>query len=204
MERRRGGTQDRRNEARTVQREREDHAARARGRGRDPPLPRPLGVDERAPAAARDLLHCARDDVATAGAGILCRRLFRDRPDGRGDRAARPPRCEVAPGRLVHHSGDRADGWQALPCSSGRSARPTRSSRRAPSPSSTRTWFSSTSTCRTAAVSPSSPRSREVLQLIARGYRYKEIAARLHLSVKTIEAHVSSVLRKLQLSSRTS
>ena len=46
------------------------------------------------------------------------------------------------------------------------------------------------------------PREREVLQLIARGYRYKEIAARLHLSVKTIEAHVSSVLRKLQLSSR--
>ena len=46
------------------------------------------------------------------------------------------------------------------------------------------------------------PREREVLQLIARGYKYKEIAARLHLSVKTIEAHVSSVLRKLQLSSR--
>ena len=41
-----------------------------------------------------------------------------------------------------------------------------------------------------------------MLQLIARGYRYKEIAARLHLSVKTVEAHVSSVLRKLQLSSR--
>jgi len=46
------------------------------------------------------------------------------------------------------------------------------------------------------------PREREVLQLIARGYMYKEIAARLHLSVKTIESHVSSVLRKLQLSSR--
>ena len=46
------------------------------------------------------------------------------------------------------------------------------------------------------------PREREVLQLIARGYRYKEIAARLHLSIKTVEAHVSSVLRKLQLSSR--
>ena len=46
------------------------------------------------------------------------------------------------------------------------------------------------------------PREREVLQLIARGYRYKEIAARLHLSVKTVEAHVSSVLRNLQLSSR--
>jgi DNA-binding NarL/FixJ family response regulator len=45
-------------------------------------------------------------------------------------------------------------------------------------------------------------REREVLQLIARGYRYKEIAARLHLSTKTIESHVSSVLRKLQLSSR--
>jgi DNA-binding NarL/FixJ family response regulator len=46
------------------------------------------------------------------------------------------------------------------------------------------------------------PREREVLQLIARGYRYKEIAARLHLSIKTVESHVSSVLRKLQLSSR--
>jgi len=46
------------------------------------------------------------------------------------------------------------------------------------------------------------PREREVLQLIARGYLYKEIAARLHLSVKTVEAHVSSVLRKLQLSAR--
>ena len=45
-------------------------------------------------------------------------------------------------------------------------------------------------------------REREVLQLIARGYRYKEIAARLSLSIKTVEAHVSSVLRKLQLSSR--
>jgi DNA-binding NarL/FixJ family response regulator len=45
-------------------------------------------------------------------------------------------------------------------------------------------------------------REREVLQLIARGYKYKEIAARLHLSIKTVEAHVSSVLRKLQLSSR--
>jgi DNA-binding NarL/FixJ family response regulator len=46
------------------------------------------------------------------------------------------------------------------------------------------------------------PREREVLQLIARGYLYKEIAVRLHLSVKTVEAHVSSVLRKLQLSTR--
>jgi DNA-binding NarL/FixJ family response regulator len=46
------------------------------------------------------------------------------------------------------------------------------------------------------------PREREVLQLIARGYMYKEIAARLSLSVKTVESHVSSVLRKLQLSSR--
>ena len=44
-------------------------------------------------------------------------------------------------------------------------------------------------------------REREVLQLIARGYRYKEIAARLHLSARTVESHVSAVLRKLQLSS---
>ncbi len=47
-----------------------------------------------------------------------------------------------------------------------------------------------------------SPREQEVLLLIARGYTYKEIAGRLHLSVKTIETHVSSVLRKLQLSNR--
>ena len=46
------------------------------------------------------------------------------------------------------------------------------------------------------------PREREVLQLIARGYMYKEIAYDLEISVKTVEAHVSSVLRKLQLSSR--
>ena len=46
------------------------------------------------------------------------------------------------------------------------------------------------------------PREREVLQLIARGYAYKEIARRLSISVKTVESHVSAVLRKLQLSSR--
>ena len=45
-------------------------------------------------------------------------------------------------------------------------------------------------------------REREVLRHIARGYLYKEIAARLHLSVKTVESHVSNVLRKLQLSTR--
>jgi len=45
-------------------------------------------------------------------------------------------------------------------------------------------------------------REREVMRLIARGYAYKEVAKRLHLSVKTIESHVSAVLRKLQLSSR--
>lgn len=46
------------------------------------------------------------------------------------------------------------------------------------------------------------PREREVLQHIARGYMYKEIAQRLAISAKTVEAHVSAVLRKLQLSSR--
>ena len=45
-------------------------------------------------------------------------------------------------------------------------------------------------------------REREVLQHIARGYMYKEIALRLDISPKTVEAHVSSVLRKLQLSNR--
>jgi len=45
-------------------------------------------------------------------------------------------------------------------------------------------------------------REREVLRLIAQGYTYKEIAAELFISVKTVESHVSSVLRKLQLSSR--
>jgi DNA-binding NarL/FixJ family response regulator len=46
------------------------------------------------------------------------------------------------------------------------------------------------------------PREREVLRLIARGYTYKEIARELYISAKTVESHVSSVLRKLQLSTR--
>jgi RNA polymerase sigma factor (sigma-70 family) len=46
------------------------------------------------------------------------------------------------------------------------------------------------------------PREREVLRLIARGYTYKEIARELYISAKTVEHHVSSVLRKLQLSTR--
>jgi DNA-binding NarL/FixJ family response regulator len=46
------------------------------------------------------------------------------------------------------------------------------------------------------------PREQDVLRLIARGYMYKEIALRLEISAKTVETHVSSVLRKLQLSSR--
>ncbi len=45
-------------------------------------------------------------------------------------------------------------------------------------------------------------REREVLRLIARGYAYKEIARELVISIKTVESHVSSVLRKLQLSNR--
>jgi RNA polymerase sigma factor (sigma-70 family) len=45
-------------------------------------------------------------------------------------------------------------------------------------------------------------REREVMRLIARGYSYKEVAGELFISVKTVETHVSSVLRKLQLSSR--
>jgi len=45
-------------------------------------------------------------------------------------------------------------------------------------------------------------REQEVMRLIARGYTYREVASRLHLSVKTIETHVSAVLRKLQLSNR--
>jgi DNA-binding NarL/FixJ family response regulator len=46
------------------------------------------------------------------------------------------------------------------------------------------------------------PREREVLRHLARGYLYKEIALRLGISAKTVEAHVSAVLRKLQLSNR--
>jgi DNA-binding NarL/FixJ family response regulator len=45
-------------------------------------------------------------------------------------------------------------------------------------------------------------REREVLRLIARGYAYKEVARELFISIKTVETHVSSVLRKLQLSNR--
>lgn len=46
------------------------------------------------------------------------------------------------------------------------------------------------------------PREREVLRLIARGFAYKQVARRLDISVKTVETHVSAVLRKLQLSNR--
>jgi DNA-binding NarL/FixJ family response regulator len=46
------------------------------------------------------------------------------------------------------------------------------------------------------------PREREVLRLLARGYAYKEIASELFISIKTVETHASNVLRKLQLSSR--
>ncbi|MGO5434615.1 LuxR C-terminal-related transcriptional regulator [Bifidobacterium thermophilum] len=48
-----------------------------------------------------------------------------------------------------------------------------------------------------------SAREQEVMRLIARGYTYKEVAAELFISVKTVETHVSAVLRKLQLSNRT-
>ena len=47
-----------------------------------------------------------------------------------------------------------------------------------------------------------SAREREVMRLIARGYAYKEVASELFISIKTVETHVSAVLRKLQLSSR--
>jgi len=46
------------------------------------------------------------------------------------------------------------------------------------------------------------PRERQVLRYIARGYAYKEVARELSISVKTVESHVSAVLRKLQLSNR--
>jgi DNA-binding NarL/FixJ family response regulator len=46
------------------------------------------------------------------------------------------------------------------------------------------------------------PREKEVLRQIARGYTYKQVASRLNISIKTVETHVSAVLRKLQLSSR--
>ncbi|KSW21235.1 response regulator transcription factor [Cellulomonas sp. B6] len=47
-----------------------------------------------------------------------------------------------------------------------------------------------------------SAREREVMRLIARGYTYREVAGELFISVKTVETHVSAVLRKLQLSNR--
>jgi DNA-binding NarL/FixJ family response regulator len=70
--------------------------------------------------------------------------------------------------------------------------------------------FASSATAGPDAVKPSfdpeldqlTARERDVLRLIAQGYTYKEIARELYISVKTVESHVSSVLRKLQLSSR--
>jgi DNA-binding NarL/FixJ family response regulator len=66
--------------------------------------------------------------------------------------------------------------------------------------------FAGDATLSPAAVDPQldqlTTREREVLRHIARGYLYKEIALRLNISAKTVEAHVSAVLRKLQLSNR--
>jgi DNA-binding NarL/FixJ family response regulator len=57
-------------------------------------------------------------------------------------------------------------------------------------------------TAQTADLDVLTPREREVLRMIARGYTYRETAGELFVSVKTVETHVSSVLRKLQLSNR--
>ena len=87
--------------------------------------------------------------------------------------------------------GDPHRAWRATP-----------SSRRA-SPASCST--PSAAGCRTISdpeLDQLTAREREVLRHIARGFTYKEVALRLHLSVKTVETHVSSVLRKLQLSNR--
>ncbi len=99
-----------------------------------------------------------------------------------------------------------------------------------PRPSPARTWWTPSSASRTAngGLSPRlagfvldafastdappvdedlyrlTQREREVLRLIARGYAYKEIAKQLFISVKTVESHVSAVLRKLQLFHATS
>ncbi|MFZ0385150.1 MAG: LuxR C-terminal-related transcriptional regulator, partial [Solirubrobacteraceae bacterium] len=51
-------------------------------------------------------------------------------------------------------------------------------------------------------LSALTPREREVMHHLARGYAYKRIGARLHISPRTVESHVGAVLRKLQLSSR--
>ena len=78
-------------------------------------------------------------------------------------------------------------------------------------PSSPPAWPASCSTPSPASCPPEevdpeldqlTAREREVLRYIARGYMYKEIAPAAHISAKTVEAHVSSVLRKLQLSNR--
>jgi DNA-binding NarL/FixJ family response regulator len=63
--------------------------------------------------------------------------------------------------------------------------------------------FSSATTSADPDLDQLTAREREVLRLLARGYRYKEIARELTISVKTVESHASAVLRKLQLSNRT-
>ena len=62
--------------------------------------------------------------------------------------------------------------------------------------------FSGQTTAVDADMDRLTPRERDVLQLIARGYSYKQIGQRLAISPRTVESHTSAVLRKLQLSSR--
>ena len=106
----------------------------------------------------------------------------------------------------LRDKGDLGPGVSRRGASSRR--RRTRCSRRA-SPDSFSTRSPSRPTIYAQAATPIdpeldllTPRERGVLRLIARGYTYKEIASELGIAVKTVESHVSAVLRKLQLSNR--
>ena len=104
-----------------------------------------------------------------------------------------------------------ARGYVTKTISGPELCRPSTGSRRA-TPCSRPAWPASSSTPSPTATAPAagidpeldqlSPREREVLRLIARGYTYKEVGRDLSISAKTVESHVSSVLRKLQLSTR--
>ena len=127
-------------------------------------------------------------------------------PLPRPERLRRPRRRDLdhprRGARLRHQDDLRARSWPT-PCAGWPAA--TRSSPRA-SPASCSTPSRAASAPAAAPADPEldqlTAREREVLRHIARGYLYKEIALRLGISAKTVEAHVSAVLRKLQLSNR--
>ena len=156
-------------------------------------LPDVVLLDVHLPGGGGQAVVSAIQAAASRGAVPGAVGVGRPRGRDRGHPGRRPRLCDqddLRPGPGRRHPPGRRRGRRVLAPAGRFRARRLRVRRRRASPS----------------LDPEldqlTPREREVLRLIARGYTYKEIARELSISAKTVESHVSSVLRKLQLSTR--